>query len=72
MLRNAEKRFTTTFNQLTKMYTEEQINEFKSKADKWDALDEEIGEVYFQDEEDEEGADLAHIGELAAQAFGYL
>lgn len=54
------------------MYTEEQINEFKAKADKWDALDEKIGEVYFQDEEDEDGADLADVGELAAQAFGYL
>lgn len=55
------------------MYTQEQIEEFKAKADKWDALDEKIGEVYFQDEEDEDGgADLAHVGELAAQAFGYL
>jgi len=55
------------------MYTEEQIEEFKAKADKWDAMDAKIGEVYFQDEEDEDGgADLAHVGELAAKAFGYL
>ena len=52
------------------MYTEEQIKEFKAKADKWDALDEELNKIY--DEEDEDGADLAHVGELAAQAFGYL
>lgn len=53
------------------MDTQEQIEEFKAKADKWDALDVKIGEVYFQDEEDG-GADLAHVGELAAKAFGYL
>lgn len=56
------------------MYTEEQIEEFKAKADKWDALDAEIGEIYTYDEEDDESGflDLAHVGELAAKAFGYL
>ena len=56
------------------MYTEQQIEEFKEKADKWDALDEKIGEVYIHDEEDDESGflDLAHVGELAAKAFGYL
>lgn len=55
------------------MYTEEQIKEFKEKADKWDALDAKIGDIYIHDEEDEDGgADLADVGELAAKAFGYL
>ena len=56
------------------MYTQEQIEEFKAKADKWDALDEKIGEVYIYDEEDDESGflDLSDVGELAAQAFGYL
>lgn len=56
------------------MYTQEQIEEFKAKADKWDALDAKIGAVYIYDEEDDESGflDLAHVGELAAKAFGYL
>lgn len=56
------------------MYTEEQINEFKAKTDKWDALDEEIGKMFAisEDESTDEYYDLAHVGELAAKAFGYL
>lgn len=41
----------------------------KIKAEKWDLLDAEIGEVY-EDEEDVDG--LISIGEAAASAFGYL
>ena len=64
-------------------YTEQQIEEWKSKAEKWDALDEEISTFYPELEDDEEspfgapefmGDDegLIGIGEAAARAFGYL
>lgn len=62
-------------------YTEEQINAFKAKADKWDALDARISKCYFNaegeipdDDNDTEipDADLVTIGEMAAGAFGYL
>jgi hypothetical protein len=59
-------------------YTKEEIEKFKAKADKWDALDERIS-VYYRhldpesgiDDPEEEG-DLCTIGELAASAFGYF
>ena len=58
------------------MYTEEQINEFKIKADKWDALDKEIESFYIDDDgeeiPDDECAGLDAIGEIAASAFGWL
>lgn len=63
------------------MYTEQQIREFKEKADKWDSLDEKISEMYvnpeteepYTDEEiEEKGFDLTSIGEAAAIAFGWM
>ncbi|ACU61299.1 hypothetical protein [Chitinophaga pinensis] len=63
------------------MYTEEQIQEWKSKAEKWDQLDKKIESCYGKENEDgewepfedeDEGCDLGYIGELAARAFGYL
>ncbi len=66
-------------------YTIEQIEAFKAKAEKWDALDAKILKCYppetDEDKEyiDPEGeiewdynADLVTIGGIAAQAFGYL
>lgn len=60
-------------------YTEEQIEEFKRKADKWDALDEQIAACYgtenengeYEENEDED-IDLCTIGEFAAYAFGFI
>lgn len=62
------------------MYTDEQIAEWREKAEKWNKLDERIASCYgYYDEdgewvpyEDHEGPDLGDIGELAARAFGYL
>lgn len=50
-----------------------ELERFKDKADKWDALDEKIGAFYGDDvlpEDDEAG--LIGIGEIAATAFGYM
>lgn len=63
-----------------KAYTtwlENKANQYKTKSDKWDKLDEEIGRFYENDWEelsdaDSEEGDLADIGEVEAQAFGYL
>lgn len=58
------------------MYTEQQINEWKSKAEKWDALEDKIAAFYVDENGDElddkEGGDLCDIGEVAAAAFGFL
>ena len=60
-------------------YTKEQIEEIKSKADRWDALGEEISKCYlnsngeYDGENTEiEGADLCTIGEIAASYFGWI
>lgn len=54
-------------------YTEEQILEWKNKAEKWDALDEQLSTYYLQvDDGETDEADLCDIGETAAAAFGYL
>ncbi len=57
-------------------YTEEQINEFKEKAAKWDALGAKIERCYVDEEGNEvpesDDIDLGTIGELAAAAFGWL
>ena len=58
-------------------WLEKKIKKYKSKADKWDKLDEEIGRFYDSDCEelngsDSEEGDLCDIGEVAAKAFGYL
>lgn len=51
----------------------DQIQEWKAKAEKWDALDREIWKYYNEDEEgkSEKEGDLIDIGEVAARAFGY-
>ncbi len=58
---------------------QEEINALKAKAEKWDALEAKIAKCYCNkdgeyDEEnpENENADLATIGELAAIAFGWL
>lgn len=58
------------------MTEQEQIEIWKSKAEKWDKLGEQIARCY-PDEydpqpDDIEDADLGTIGEFAAIAFGYL
>ena len=57
-------------------YTKEEIEEFKKKADKWDALGKEIENFYFDEQgnerPDEFGDGLLGIGEAAAIAFGWL
>jgi hypothetical protein len=46
----------------------EENERLRAKAEKWDALESEIGKFY----EDDSDADLGDIGEAAAVAFGYL
>lgn len=55
--------------------TEHQINEWKEKAEKWDALAKRIELKYYDENGNErpEGySDLGDIGEEAAIAFGWL
>ena len=61
------------------MYTEVQIIIWKSKALKWDALEERISECYVTEgaegemvENNDPDIDLGTIGEIAASAFGFL
>jgi len=61
----------------TKKPTQAQIAEWKKKAEKWDALDAKLQNIYFDEEgnerEDVDGdTDLGTIGEICAMAFGYL
>lgn len=55
-----------------------EFTSIKSKAERWDALDTEIGKYYptYDDEDEEiepqEEGDLSDIGEAAARAFGYM
>jgi hypothetical protein len=54
--------------------TAAQINEWKEKADKWDALSDQVGGYYsdaVEDDSEHEGK-LLDIGETAARAFGYM
>jgi hypothetical protein len=58
-------------------YTKEQIETWKHKAEKWDTLDEKIGQYYEYDESgeplyDEDEADLLTIDEVVVPAFRYL
>lgn len=65
-------------------YTTDQIEQWKAKAEKWDALGEKIAKCYNDydddggelpsDYENEFGSepDLGTIGEYAASAFGWL
>ena len=59
-----------------KNLTTQKYIELKGKADKWDALDKKIGEMYYDKYGNEldadDGSDLCDIGELAAMAFKYL
>lgn len=48
----------------------EVLDKYKSKSDKWDALDNKLCTLY--ERVDTEGGDLCDIGELCATAFGYL
>jgi len=55
--------------------TEKELKIIKDKADKWDALQKKIESFYFNEdgsEKEEDGYDLADIGEVAALAFGML
>ena len=58
--------------------SEQQIAEWKTKAEKWDALDKEISKFYvdvdgeYNEENPERHGDLGDIGEEAARAFGWL
>lgn len=61
----------------TKKPTQKEVEQWKKKAEKWDALDKVISEYYI--EPGEEGYDAAKddngllgIGEDAARAFGYM
>jgi hypothetical protein len=69
-------------------YTKQQIEEFKSKSEKWDTLGDKIADCYMvknpeydvenNDEVDEyienedDNIDLGTIGEIAASAYGWL
>lgn len=50
---------------------EDELEILKQKAKWWDELDERIGAIYGNEEEDNDG-DLLTIGEIAASALGYL
>lgn len=55
--------------------SEKEYNNLKSIAEKWNDLGNKIAEIYGEDNEEydeEEGGDLADIGEVAASAFGYM
>lgn len=61
------------------MATENEINQWRIKAEKWDKLEVKISKCYnnAKGEYDEknpefEDADLCTIGEMAAQAFGWM
>lgn len=49
-----------------------EYNILKRKADKWDALDEKISKMYSEEDNDSKDYDLIDVGEIAAEAFGYL
>lgn len=51
------------------MYTNELLEQWRIKAEKWDQLDEKIGAIYADEDREE---DLITIGEIAASALGYL
>ena len=59
-------------------YLKEQIEDWKSKAQKWDELGEEVSKCYcnsegeYDEDNPEIDGDLCTIGEMAAEAFGWL
>lgn len=64
-------------NKIEQLFNEE-ISKYQQKALKWDILDEKIAKCYVDENGDElsqeesEKYDLVFIGELAANAFGWL
>jgi len=56
--------------------TKEQIKEWRTKAERWDALEKQIAKFYLDKDgeelPDDEGGDLADVGEVAATAFGFI
>lgn len=55
-------------------YTQQQIESFKAKAEKWDALEKKLIDLTYDDEKDEakpedESNDLCAIGEISMRAF---
>ena len=76
------KQGTTTCPEVFCYCSEEVANVIlknKTKSEKWDKLDEEIGKYYENDTDDDEESEdgesegsLLDIGETAAIAFGYL
>lgn len=60
-----------------KNYSIQQIEIWKAKAEKWDALEDKISAFYVDEndnvvEDNEHDGGLLDIGEIAARAFGYL
>jgi hypothetical protein len=59
-------------------YTLKQIDEWKKKAERWDALDEKISKFYcntegeIDEDNPENKGDLLDIGEIAARAFNWI
>lgn len=57
-------------------YTNDQIEVWKQKAEKWDKLGKEIAAFYLDENgnelEEGGGGDLADIGEVAAISYGWL
>lgn len=70
----ADDRLNELIEEAKKDWEEDQ----KTKAEKWDALEEKIAEIYGHEnngewvENEDDGADLGTIGEIAASAFGFL
>ncbi|SFB80662.1 hypothetical protein SAMN05421780_101563 [Flexibacter flexilis DSM 6793] len=69
------KEWHESYNNLWNLFVEMQsvkgdFNAIKEKAEKWDALSNEIAACY--ESESEEQPDLLAIGEIAAQAFDWL
>lgn len=56
---------------LTGSTSADQIQIWKTKAEKWDTLGNRIAEFYSEDEKNVP-SDLVDIGEAAAMAFGFL
>lgn len=60
------------------MATTKQINQWKEKAEKWDALDKKIGNFYtdekgeYNEDSPQDDGNLLDIGEIAAIAFGWM
>jgi regulator of RNase E activity RraB len=58
--------------------SQKQIEEWKRKAEKWDALDDDISKYYcnkdgeVDEDNPEKNGDLGDIGEVAARALGWL